>query len=138
MRKQITAVLSVLALTSASALAEEPRKIDFSAVITDHDGRPYQECLEWQKPVTPQSECSKSIELTLGQLALAGLVINDQGVSGAEQVKRQALGLRIFQAKDAELTSDEITLVREQIGKVHYRGIATLRAWKLLDPASVK
>ena len=66
------------------------------------------------------SECSAS----------AGLALQDQGLTGEEQVRRQALALRIYKAKTVELSADEIKLICDQIAKVHYRGIATLRAWQ--------
>lgn len=144
MRSLFLTIYFILAASGAFA-ADATNKIDFTAPILDPLGEPYQECAKWEEPATSQSKCLKPVPLTLGTLALAGLTLQEPvtqpglpGLSGTEQAKRQQLGLRIYDQKNAEVGPDDIVLICDQIAKIHYRGIATLRAWQMVCPSRLK
>lgn len=62
----------------------------------------------------------------------------DENPTGMEKVRRWALALRIHNAKETiVLTADEITLLKELIGRA-YAPLVVGQAWSILDPASVK
>ena len=55
-------------------------------------------------------------------------------LSALEKFKRDRLARRIYEASTIELTAEEISLVKERIGKV-YGPYVVGAAWPLLDPA---
>lgn len=121
----IRTAIVLLLLTTIAARAEEPRKIDFTTVLTDLDGKPIAD-----KDAPP---------VTLGDVTANALFASyrDEQPSGQDKVKRWTLALRVHKAQAAELTADEIKLIKDLIGK-GYGPLIVGQAWQILDPASVK
>src|SRR4051812_23402504 len=81
--------------------------------------------------------------ITLGLMAVTSLGYQGQGehVDAMEKVKRGLLAERVFLSMQAgeemSLSSEEVTLLKQQIAKV-YGAIPVMKAYRILDPASVK
>jgi hypothetical protein len=100
--------------------------IDFSTPILDLDGTP------------AKNEAGK--DTTLGSLAVAALlaVLPEDRTEPAEQRARRGwLAQKIHDAPEPiELTAEQVAQLKALIGKV-FGPLAVMRAWALLDPASV-
>lgn len=121
---------------STSALAEEPRKINFTEALTDMDGVVMTECADKPVPKT-EAECKAQQPVTLGVVALRALVQPEQNVSPDDGLKRGQLALAVYKAEDAKLTAEEISLIKKQMAKI-YSPLVIVRAFTMLDPASAK
>lgn len=127
---------SVWSCAAAPAFAVE---IDFATVLVDLDGKPYRDCL---RPNITKTECDEWIEHTLGLIAYSALDRAEQGLSVIEQAKRAVLARMIYPGKNekhvVDVSSSEITMMVEAIGKVGLRPVEVMRAIELLDPARLK
>jgi hypothetical protein len=119
-------LFAILLLVTSPALAEEARRFDFTAALAGIDG----------KPIVPEKDAPP---LTLGDVAASALTatFKDENPSGQDKVKRWALALRVHNAKDAELTVDDVKTIKDMIGKA-YGPVIVGPSWAILDPASVK
>ncbi len=59
------------------------------------------------------------------------------GVSGEQKAKRFLLAIKVRQAKDAKLTSDEVTEIKKVVAK-GYSPLVVGRVWEIVDPASME
>lgn len=122
---KIALFLTLLLSIPSSALA-----LDFTAPLTDFDGKPIPNC------PTP-APCDKV--LMLGDAAAIALLApdapNGPQTAGDEKVKRFQLALKIRGAKDVKLSAEETALIKAQIAK-DYPPLIVGRAWALLDPAA--
>lgn len=74
-------------------------------------------------------------DLTLGDVSSAALFANrpDDKASSEDKFKRGILALKLKDAKgDIVLSSEEITLIKDQIGK-SFSPLIVVRAWQMLD-----
>lgn len=93
-------------------------KIDFSAAITDLDGKPI-------------------ADLVLSRMATDALLMpfpDERDLSGEEKITRFKLAQRIHGKEDADLSVEEVALLKRLIAKA-YATLACARAWELLDPS---
>lgn len=121
--------LVALALSAFSAHAQAPRTIDFTQVIKAVDGKPI---------LTPKGEPGPDAgaPLTLGDVAvnaLENVSQEDQKLSGEEKFKMDILARKIYKAKAAKLTLEEVTLIKNRIGRL-YGPMVVGAAWHELDP----
>ncbi len=124
----------LIALMSSAAVADDaPRKIDFSQVLLDPDGKPLTECVK-SDPVD-RTKCLEEKTMTLGWASMQALNVPEQNMVYTEATKRGDLGLKVYQSHGVVLTSDEITLIKTQLAK-RYSPLVVARAVPLLDPAS--
>lgn len=130
----IAAAVITMSLSSA-AMADDSRRIDFTATIKGLDGAPFQACVN---PDPVRKICGATPDLTLGVLAVSALGMPEHGLPLDEQVHRGLLAEKVRNSKAEALTSDEITLIKNQIGKLDLNTIEVTAAVRLLDPASVK
>lgn len=117
--------------------ADEPRKIDFTTVLLDQDDKPIVaiECAN----ATTDAECKdkKQTIFTLGLVALRSLNLAEANLQPGESQRRGYLAVSIYKSAGAQLSSDEITLIKNQIAKM-YAPIVVMRAFEILDPIPKK
>lgn len=145
-RASITLVAAAAFSLSACALPEDARaadapKIDFTQVLMNIEGKPFTYCAEYKKAAPPAApECKDERDMTLEQAALSALQTrfqDEQNLSGADQVRRVSLAIRIHQQKAVALTADDVKLIKDLTAKVGYNPVLVYRAYQLLDPNSI-
>ena len=119
-------------LLSSAVRADDVRKIDFTAVLTDQDGDPMRECSDKPLPADLQN-CKTYRLITLGLVALGALVTQEPGQTPETVVLRGELGLRLYKATAVVLTPEEIVLLKTLIAK-RYNTLIGYRAFRLIDP----
>ncbi|KAF0102246.1 MAG: hypothetical protein FD144_2681 [Rhodospirillaceae bacterium] len=100
--------------------------IDFKKVLTDLTGAALK-FDENGKDITLGSVC---------ETALLAAFVDERDLSGEEKTRRALIAMRVH-AGEADLTVDEISLTKRLVGKL-YPPLVVLRAWEILDPASIK
>lgn len=124
-------LLLILTLVASPAFAaDEPRKIDFTTVLNDPDGEPLQECID-------PPDCKTKKAMTLGYVAMKSLVMAEAGLGPDESLKRGHLAISVYKSTGAQLTAEEVALIKRQIAK-GYSPLVAVRAFVILDPASAK
>lgn len=106
--------------------AQNPHKIDFTQALTGMDGKPM------------PSNDPKSPTVTLGDvaiMALEALLEEDKGMTGADKFKNDELARKVYKAKAATLSVEDIALIKMRIGKVYGPSVVGA-AWRLLDPST--
>jgi hypothetical protein len=126
-------IILLLALGPAAA-ADAPRRIDFTSPIIDQDNEPMTECADNPLPKDDR-DCKARRVITLGMVALRALTVPEQGLSGEEGLKRGQLALMVYRSPGAELTAEEVSLIKKQIAKF-YSSLVIARAFPMLDPAT--
>ena len=112
---------SVMAFTQTA-----PRHIDFTQVLTGLDSRPIL-----------NTDAKPPAAFTLGDVAVNALenqIDEDRNLAGSVKFDRDQLARKIYHAKAAILTAEEIALIKERIGKL-YGPLIVGAAWPLIDPA---
>lgn len=112
--------------------ASEPRKIDFTQVVTDQDNGPILECADQPAP-RDDRDCKTRRPVTLGMLAMRGLTIPERDLPPEENLKRGQLALSVYRSTGAVLTAEEITLIKKQLAK--FGPLIVVRTYTMLDPA---
>lgn len=138
-------LLAAVALFTADGIirAEEGRKVDFTAYITNQDNTPLKECVKAKEPPN-QTECETFQEITLGMLTLRALTAQypNETVTGEDQIRRALLATEIYKNASVTLDGKDQTMICDAIakfvGKTGQSMLITLRAWQLVDPARVK
>lgn len=125
------AIVLGLILIAGPALAD-PRKIDFSTIIVDQDSVPFEECAD-----VTDKDCKTKKPLTLGAASLRALALPERDMEQAESWKRGELAMRVYKSTAAQLTAEEISLIKKQIAKA-YNPLVTYRAVSILDPQPEK
>lgn len=133
MRVVLALLVSVL---SIPALAEEPRKINFTTVMLNQDDKVMTECADDPAP-KKDAECKVMQNVTLGMVVMRALVVPEQGLAPDISLKRGQLALRVYKSEDAVLTAEEITSIKTQMAKV-FSPLVIARAFPILDPATPK
>ena len=119
-------VLISALLASSAALATE---IDVTTPIVDLDG----------KPITMDGK-PDGVPLTLRTVAENALLATYQDeheLSGDKKVERMVLAQQIHAASKIDLTAENVTLLKQLIGKA-YGPLIVGRAIAIVDPAAVK
>jgi hypothetical protein len=107
----------------------QSRTINFTQEIKSLDGTVMMQCV----PQAPT--CEKPVAVTLGDLAVNALqtpMQEDQKLSGEDKFRMYLLAVKIYKAKSASLTAEEIKLVKDRIGK-QYSVVAMGTAWQMLS-----
>ena len=100
-----------------------------TAEITDLDNKPINE-----------GDGADAKTVTLGGLLLRCLLLplrGDDSLTGDQKVKVAMLAHKIHGKEDADLTAEEVTLLKDRSGKA-FTPLIVMRIWALIDPASVK
>lgn len=139
MMKKLLIGAFVVASTHLAFAAEEPRKIDFTQVIGDLDGKPYTECLKVDD--VDKGKCVDEVKVTLGLLISRALISrfqDEKDISLEEQSTRGYLAMKLYKAKDAVLSADQVVLLKKLAGKMGWPTIVSYRVCVTLDPACAK
>jgi hypothetical protein len=121
-----------LLFASTAFAADAPHKIDFTVILLDADNEPMQECAAPERAA--DGVCKEKRTITLGAVAMRALTAPEQGISGEDSLKRGQLALGVYRSPGAELTAEEIALIKKQVAKF-YSPLVVARAFPLLDPA---
>jgi hypothetical protein len=119
-------ILIIMAL-AGMALAQTTPKIDFTQILTGPDG----------KAISSGAD-AKAPSLTLGDVAVTALesaLEEDKAMPGAEKFKMDELARRIYKAKAAVLSVEDVTLIKTRVGKGFSPPVVGA-AWRLLDPTT--
>lgn len=125
------------------ALAGEPAKpghlVDMTAVLMDDAGRPARDTFA-KEPVPAGKEdadpkCDKCPVLRLGLAVSHALfaAFPDDKDSPDQKWARAVLAQRVKEEKAAQLSAEEISVIKRQLGRA-YGGIVLMQAFPLLDP----
>ena len=129
--------LFVMLVSSTAFATDSPRKIDFTAVLTDQDGIALTDCI---KLGDDDPKKCKEVPFTLGRASIRALTAkwpDEQNLDGREQFARADLGMRVYKSDSVALSSEDITLLKRLIAKA-YGPMIIYRAWKILDPSAEK
>ncbi len=119
--------IALLLLLPLAGSAANSRQIDFTVVLLDQEGEPMSECAD-------PPDCKAKRAFTLGMAASRALLAPEQNLAPEESLKRGQLALSLLKATAAELTAEEIALLKKQIAKA-YGPLVVARSFPLLDPA---
>lgn len=138
MRTIATTIVAVLLGTAAAMAADQPRKIDFSVVLTDQDDKLLNVCITPGIAVDADSkDCTEKRPMTLGFVASRALNAGEPNMDLGESIRRGQLAINVAHSSGAELTVEEIALIKKRIAAV-WSPIVTARAAAILDPAENK
>lgn len=129
-------VMVVAFLAAPLWAADEPRKIDFTQLVADLDGKPYTECLKSDE--ADRAKCVDEVKVTLGLLVSRALISrfqDEKDISLEEQSTRGFLAIKLYKAKEAVLTADQVVLLKKLAGKMGWPNIVSARVCVALDPA---
>ena len=130
-------MLKIVALIFSVAYAGDTAPIDFTQALIGPFGvplhKPGDDCKFGQMP---GRDCSQA-DMTLGDAAvdaLDGYLDSDKGEEPTRKFARDQLARRLYGNKHAILTSEELVLLKDRIGRV--LGTAQVgAAWRLIDPS---
>lgn len=133
---------TVLALLLAGALmaATQPAaalEVDFSTVLTDQDGKPYQECLKLDASKSPPF-CEHLVNQTLARLVVQSLNKPDPTMGAKDLTTRGKLAIRLNAGGKQEVDTDDVRLIRDAIERNGITPVGMVRVLELLDPAALK
>lgn len=132
MKRSFIIMLVAAFCCTAAFAADAPRKIDFTTVLEDQDSVPFQECADQY-----DKDCKIKRPMTLGSAALRSLGMVEPNLDLVESQKRGQLAISIYKSTAAQLTSEEISLIKKQIAK-GFNPLVVVRAFAILDPATEK
>lgn len=142
MKSLFAALALVVAINQPSFAAE--KGVDFTQAILDQDDKPIfvMECVDSTDLIVNAAgakECreTKRVGLTLGVVAQRALNLPEQGLDPTQAQMRGQLALNVYRSADAQITADEVALIKKQVAKM-YSPIVSVRAAAILDPNSVK
>lgn len=94
-------------------------KVNFGAVLEDFEGK---KIVDNERPVT------------LGAISINSLfaMAKDDNTSGEEKLKRYDLGMRLKKGGVVDVTAEEVTLLKNLIGKF-YSVLVVGQAYKILE-----
>lgn len=118
----------VFFLISTMCFAQvQARHIDFTKELHGLDEKPILSS-DGKTPFTLGEVCVNALELSSPE---------DKNITGVDKLKMYELAKKIYKNKDAVLTAEEVTLIKDRVAK-YYATIVVGPAFEILDPASVK
>jgi hypothetical protein len=115
---------------------EDAMKVNMGAEIVDLDGKTILEQVPTgQKNLMGQPIMEDGGPLTLATVsrnALVAVFQDETTITGEEKVKRWALAMRIKKGAEADLSVEEIVLIKKLIGKA-YGAVVCGPAWAALE-----
>jgi hypothetical protein len=105
-----------------------PRHIDFTQPLLALDG----------KTALSDGSGKDAHAITLGDVCVNALETptqQDQQMTGEQKFKLDELARRIYGQKDISLTVEDISTIKERVGKA-YGPLIVGQVWRLLDPAT--
>jgi hypothetical protein len=134
------AIAVALALLVMPAWAEDKptRTVDMTQVLTDESGTPAPDFSKKERVDTgrpdPDPRCDQCPRLTLGRAVSQSLfAIYPEDKDAEQRWARAVLGHRVRDDPAAVLTSEEVTVIKRQMGKA-FGGVVLMQAYPMLDP----
>lgn len=124
--------VTLAAVTFSAFAADIPRKIDFTIVLKDPDDADFQECADQY-----DKDCKVKRPMTLGSASLRALSMLEANLDVVESQRRGQLAVSVYKSTGAQLTADEIVLIKKQLAK-SYSPLVVQRALAILDPAAAE
>lgn len=124
--------LAILAFLSCITTVQAGT-VDFTQVLRGPDG-PFKDC----RRNDDAGKCIEYVDLTLGRLCINAAALPDRNASIADQTSHGRLAMRLLDAKEVDLTAEEIKFLKDQIAKLGYNSIVVYQAVKLLDPVAAE
>jgi hypothetical protein len=118
----------VLVLSASPALA-----IDFTQPLKFPDGTISTDCVKF-KSDSNTPKCEIEVPMTLGRLIVAALGQPQKGASIPEIRRDGKLADRIMDAKDAQLSNDEISRIKTKLAEAGINTLIVSRALEIIDP----
>ena len=126
-----TLILATLMCFTAIAQDKpQSQHYDFTQKLIGVDG----------KPITITDKGKDGQALTLGEVSVMSLEASldeDRTATGIDKFKRDQLARKIYGQKDVVLSVEEVTLIKERIGKAAIPPVVGA-AWPLLDKSLVE
>ena len=129
---RLAAVLTVL--SPISAFAASP--IDMTTPLHNLDGSVAKDTFQQQ---ADDPKCERCGPLTLGQVVSYALFMpsdEDKGLAPDQKFARGALAMRVRDAKNAELSAEEIAVIKKCIGR-SFSPLIIAETFPMLDPNAV-
>jgi len=135
MEHSMKRLVLLLCLLSSPALA-----VDLSIVLKSPGGLPmkdnFAEDLAGCTRPSPESLSCKP-DLTVGKVVFNSLIFlnPDDKATPQQKFKRGELARHVYNASEVTLTAEEITMIKDGVGKI-YSPLIVYDVFKVLDPAS--
>jgi hypothetical protein len=130
----MTAVVLLLCSFTARADADPaPHPIDMTAVMMGDQGVPLKDVAD---RTAEDPDCKKCRDLTLGRAVVNALFVmlpEERDLSGEQKFSRGLLAKRVESDPKAQLSAEEIAVVKRLIGKT-YGTAVVVQAYQMLDP----
>lgn len=126
--------IALLSLTSFAAYGADQREIDFTTPLVGVSGDIIKNCAETDKD--DPKKCTRFEDLTLGDVSTVALETpseDERNLEPKKKFERDVIARKIWKNASASLEIEDITLIKERIGKVYGPSIVGA-AWPLLDP----
>lgn len=120
---------AILLLFTEGSFAADKTTVDFTTILTDEDDKPVNECAEQGKE---PRECKTFRAVTVGAIVLRALVAPESGLQPDESAKRGQLGLSLYKSTAAELTPEDVVLIKKQVSK-NFNPLLSIRVFRLID-----
>lgn len=104
-------------------------KIDMTTVLLALDGKPI--------PIGPGEDSLNSTLRTIVENALLSPLRGDENVTGAKKAEMFILAMRAHTEDQCDMKAEEITMVKERIGRA-FPPLIVGRAYEILDPTEAK
>ena len=132
MKTLIIALCLVSSMAFSETTKKQQRTVDMTVVLHDAHGQPFPDCI---KLSDDGKNCAKFQPLTLGAAiatALYDTYPNEQ-IDGKQKWARGILAQRIEFQKDAQLTAEEVSTIKELVGKA-YGVLVVMQVYPAIDP----
>lgn len=139
-------IAAIITALPAKAEEKKPFTIDFTQLLIGVDGSALfqagADCLPQpaDKPaLIPGRTCAKE-ELSLSDVsvgALESMLESDRNEDAKKRFERDLLARKVYKKKEVTLSAEEITQIKDRIGKAYGPSIVGA-AWPLLDPSLVE
>ena len=121
-------IIAIILMIASVCFAQEKKatEIDFTQTIMGYDGK-----------AIPNGDTKSPADLTLSDvcvMALSTPIETDRQSTGLDKFKLDTLARKIYHNKKVSLTVEDISTIKERIGKV-YGPVIVGAAWRILDPA---
>ena len=131
--------VAVFATTAAAADQKQPDQIptiDFTAKLVGVAGKPITQAGDDCKPGDVVGKNCSETPMTLGDASIISLEAttdDDRNVDAKKKFERDELARKIYKNAHAALSPDEVSTIKDRIGKVMGAPIVGA-SWPLLDP----
>lgn len=136
---------AVAASTARSQEHAAPRKVIFTQVLHDIDGKSLRECTDpavdpaTRQPMSPDSpDCKAAAVVTLGTVAARALLTPDPALvstdpaSAQKMAERWKLANEVYKAIGYELTEEQVVLIKARLAAVYQSPVVVGQAFPML------